>query len=96
MIIVISGKQGAGKSTFARALAASILPQYPYVIDQLPTKKPAFLGQMTIFTWPSDSEFPNWLLKRKDFTIINISVLKEKLPQPVEGIGLHLKIKKKG
>ena len=81
MIIVISGKQGDGKSTFANALSDTIFPQNPVVIEGLPNKKPGFLGSMTIFTCQSDDNLPKWLLKRSDFTLINISRLKKELPE---------------
>ncbi len=81
MIIVISGKQGDGKSTFANALITTVFPQNPVVIEGLPKKKPVFLGSMTIFTCQHDDDLPKWLIKRSDYTLINISRLKSNLPQ---------------
>ena len=73
MIIVISGSAGSGKSKFARVLAESIFPQTPEVIDELPQRKPKYLGSMTIFTHQNDADLPTWLVNRSDYTLIRIT-----------------------
>jgi DNA replication protein DnaC len=80
MIIVIQGQSGTGKSTLAQALAKSVFPQYPEVIESIPKKKP-YLGSLTIFTHLPEDDLPKWLLGRKDYTMIYLSSLKEKLPK---------------
>lgn len=80
MIIVLNDTESQIDSTFAHAFAASIFPQNPIVNLGIPTEEPGFLGSMTIFTWEYPTDLPLWLLNRNDYTIINITRLREELP----------------
>lgn len=76
MIIIISGKQGSGKTQFANQLAKSVFPQTPADPTELPKSKPKYLSpQLTIYTHQKGTDIPKWILGRKDYTVIYLDTL---------------------
>ncbi len=81
MIIIISGKQGSGKSTFARKLADITFPQVAYFIDEIPqSRPPGPLPQLLITTLQEGQDIPPWIENRKDYTMLNVNRLRAILP----------------
>jgi energy-coupling factor transporter ATP-binding protein EcfA2 len=83
MIIIISGNQGSGKTTYAKALAKSLFPHtIPDIVEGVPAQEPSFLGSMTIFTRQSEEFLPDWILRRPDYTMIYLDSLKREMSMP--------------
>lgn len=64
MIIIISGPQGSGQSTFARLFADSITSTDVDVIEGIPNRKPKIVHPVTIFMHQRGTEMPKWVEKQ--------------------------------